>query len=185
MMRFVLATALAMALVAGTANARPKDADVAFIQKIYDNYLAEQKDDDLAHTDSLDAIETRASASLKKALKLENRCVMKTQEVCAIDADIAINAQDWLISDVKIHALSPATEDTKTIRADFKNLERQTQVDYFFVLEDGAWKIDEIEARDFNKDGSVRPDYTWRLKHSILKRLKQFRESRNSLLHRT
>lgn len=184
-MRALLATAIAIVLCAGNAHARPKDADVAFIQNIYDNYLAEQKDDDLAHTDSLDTIEKRASVSFKKALKLENRCVMKTQEVCAIDADIATNAQDWVLSDVKVHALTPATEEAKTIRADFKNMDRTTQVDYFFVQEDGVWKIDEIEARNLNADGSVKPDDTWRLKHSITKRLKQFRESRLSFLHRS
>lgn len=184
-MRGVLISAFAIMLLAGTAHARAKDADVAFIQKIYDNYLVEQKDDDLAHTDSLDTIEKRASVSLRKALRLENRCVMKTQEVCAINGDIATNAQDWLLSDVKVHKLPSSEEDAKTIRADFKNMDRTTQVDYFFVMEDGAWKIDEVEARNLNADGSVDAEYTWRLKHSILKRLKQFRESRSTLLHRT
>lgn len=182
----LLACTFTMLLIASSAHARPpKDADLAFIQKMYDQYLAEQKDDELEHTDSLDQIEKRASASLKKALKLENRCVMKTQEVCAIDADIAINAQDWEISDVHVHALSPENDHTKTIRADFKNLARTTQVDYLFILEKGAWKIDEVVAKDLNPDGSINPDYTWRLKETIFKTLKRFRESRISFLHRT
>ncbi len=184
-MRAGLATALAILLLAGTAQARTKDADVAFIQSIYDNYLAEQKDDDLAHTDSLDQIEKRASTSLKKALKLENRCVMKTQEVCAIDADIATNVQDWELSNVKVAVFGPVTEDSKTIRAEFTNMGQATQVDYFFVMEDGAWKVDEVEARNLSADGSVDAAYTWRLKEMIVKTLKQFRESRNSFLHRT
>lgn len=184
-MRSALASLLVALCVAAPAHATKLDAEARLIQTMYDGYVAAQKDGDAELADSLTIIEKHGTKELKRALRLERRCSMKTQGICAIDADIAINAQDWEISGIKIGSAAPTNDTQKIVRAEFRNLDRPTRVDYYFVREGDAWKINEVEAVTLNADSAPEEETRWRLKEHILKTLKQFNESRLSFLHST
>lgn len=187
-MRWGFAVCLTMMLVGGSYAhaAKPKpDAQHRLVATLYDAYIASQNDDDSEAPDTLAIIEKNASKSMKRALRLEKRCSMKTHEICAMDADITINGQDWQLSEVALSDLKAGSDDAKIVRAEFINSATKTRVDYHFVREDGAWKIDEIEAVNFKEDGSTDNKSRWRLKEHIFDTLKQFNETRVSFLYST
>jgi len=132
-MRVILAFLLAVAL--GSASP-PKGADrdpVTLIAAIYRTY---QKDD----IPELKGIYSKRLQALIDKDEKET----PAGDVGRIDWDVFIDGQDWKLSELKI---APVSRDpTKAqIRATFKNFGDRKSVLYDLVLEDGNWRIDEVQ----------------------------------------
>ena len=105
---------------------------------------------------ALDLIFPNASKALQAAIRKDHECEQREQGICNIDFDIIINAQDWDITKVTLK------EDVKNqlpvVEADFLNGTQQ-KVSYFFVRENDEWKIDDVEAIRYKKNGKIERKY--------------------------
>lgn len=124
---------------AGAGNPEPE----AIVRAVYGEYLQsrETSEGDLAK------IRHYASRSLATAIDKENRCVERSHEICAIDWDVLVDAQDRdVLTDFKVDAL--ARTGGRSVRACFKvfrNDKTPTCVSFSFIQENGAWKIDDVK----------------------------------------
>ncbi|WP_158817762.1 DUF3828 domain-containing protein [Methylocapsa sp. S129] len=153
---WALAAALAGALLVSGAparaqvNAREPDPAV-WLRQIYALYhRAEKSPSDISSSTEL--MGKRASKSLAALFKRDDACEVKEGGVCALDWDFIIDGQAWTLSNVKVDALVVAG-DKATVTVKFTNLAVACVNTYFFVREDGQWKIDDIET----KSGSEAP----------------------------
>jgi hypothetical protein len=151
--------ALACALTAFAApasaqvNAREPDPSV-WLRQIYDAYHRAEKSTSMNNGPDVGLIVKRASKSLAALFSKEDACVKKSGEICALDWDFVIDGQDWEISNVKVGA--PVIDgDKATVTATFRNFKSPCVNVYFFVREDGVWKVDEIETKS-GKDKPIR-----------------------------
>jgi uncharacterized protein DUF3828 len=131
-MRIILAVVLAVAL-AGAASAKPADSDpVTLITAIYKTYETDSAG--LPHIYS------------KRLQALVNKDDKETPdgEVGRIDWDVFIDGQDWKLTDLKI-ALVSQTPTQAQVRATFKNFDQPSNMLFDLVLEDGHWRINDIE----------------------------------------
>ena len=93
-----------------------------------------------------DLVERRASRALAALFKRDADCSRKSNEICALDWDFIIDGQDWEISQVKVGATAVAG-DKATVTVSFINMKTPCVNVYYFVREDGDWKVDDIETR--------------------------------------
>jgi hypothetical protein len=148
---WALASALIGGLTLGVAsapaqvNAREPDPTV-WLHQVYDLYHRAEKSSALLKQSSTELVGKRASKSLAALLARDNACAVKAQGVCALDWDFFIDGQDWTLSNVKVGALVVAG-DKATVTVTFRNFATACANVYFFVREDGQWKVDEIETK--------------------------------------
>ncbi len=129
-MRIILAFFLGFVL-AGAASAKSVDSDpVTLITAIYKTYETDQAG--LPHVFS------------KRLQALVDKDAKETPEgeVGRIDWDVFIDGQDWKLTELKITPVSQTSSQAQ-VRATFKI--RPSDMLFDLVLEDGHWRIDDIE----------------------------------------
>jgi hypothetical protein len=130
-MRIILAFILGFVL-AGSASAKSVDSDpVTLITEIYKTYETEQAE--LPHVFS-----KRLQALIDKDEKEAEGGVGR------IDWDVFIDGQDWKLTELKITPVSQ-TPSQAQVRATFKNFDKPSDLLIDLVLEDGHWRIDDIQ----------------------------------------
>jgi Protein of unknown function (DUF3828) len=131
-MRIILAFFLGFVL-AGAASAKSVDSDpVTLITAIYKTYETDQAG--LPHVFS------------KRLQALVDKDAKETPEgeVGRIDWDVFIDGQDWKLTELKITPVSQTSSQAQ-VRATFQNFDRPSDMLFDLVLEDGHWRIDDIE----------------------------------------
>jgi hypothetical protein len=153
------AAALAGGLLAAPApvlaqvNSREPDPAV-WLRQVYVLYHRAEKTPSLEEhaTDSL--IVKRASRSLAALFKKNEECESEQKGVCALDWDFVVDGQDFKLSNIKIGAPAVAGEKA-TVAVTFTNLGVRCANVYYFVREDGQWKVEDIETKT-GSDAPVR-----------------------------
>ncbi len=146
---------LLLALLAVGA-VHPATTPHAIVQALYAPYLANPHANSGAPSpDDETEIRDYASKSLKRAIDADRACEKREQGICNLDFDMVIAGQDWDISKFAI-ADGPATAMAQVVRATFDN-GGPVEVRFFFVRENGAWKIDDVEDLR-RKDDPIRRD---------------------------
>ena len=139
-MRILLALIFAIALGVASAHAEVDGDPVALITAIYQTYadntpsLGADAEPGLPHVYS-----QRLQALIDKDEK-------ETPEgmVGRIDWDVFVDGQDWQLSELKIALVSKSATRAQ-VRATFKNFDHPSNMLFDLVLEDGHWRIDDIE----------------------------------------
>jgi hypothetical protein len=132
-MRVILAFILGFVL-ARSASAKSVDGDaVTLITAIYKTYQTETDQPGLPHVFS-----KRLQALIDKDEKEAQG------EVGRIDWDVFIDGQDWKLTELKITPVSQ-TPSQAQVRATFKNFDKPSDMLFDLVLEDGHWRVDDIE----------------------------------------
>jgi hypothetical protein len=135
-MRSLLAFLLTMALGSASAQAQlPAQVDgdpVSLITAIYATYQDNKPG-------LPDIYSHRLQSLVDKDLK-------ETPEgmVGRIDWDVFVDGQDWQLSDLKIALVSKSATRAQ-VRATFKNFDQPSDMLFDLVLEDGHWRIDDIQ----------------------------------------
>ena len=130
-MRIILAFILGFVL-AGSASANSVDSDaVTLITAIYKTYETDQAE--LPHVFS-----KRLQALIDKDEKEAQGGVGR------IDWDVFIDGQDWKLTELKITPASQ-TPSQAQVRATFKNFDKPSDMLFDLVLEEGHWRIDDIQ----------------------------------------
>ena len=130
-MRIILAFILGFVL-AGSVSAKSVDSDaVTLITAIYKTYETDQAE--LPHVFS-----KRLQALIDKDEKEAQGGVGR------IDWDVFIDGQDWKLTELKITPVSQ-TPSQAQVRATFKNFDKPSDLLFDLVLEDGHWRIDDIQ----------------------------------------
>ena len=131
-MRIILAFFLGFVL-AGAASAKSVDSDpVTLITAIYKTYETDQAG--LPHVFS------------KRLQALVDKDAKETPEgeVGRIDWDLFVDGQDWQLTELKIGPVSQDATQAE-VRATFKSFGEPRDILYTLVLEDGYWRIDDIQ----------------------------------------
>jgi hypothetical protein len=154
---WVLAAAIAAGLLVGVAparaqvNAREPDPAI-WLRQVYDFYRRAEKSPALEDQATFRLVVKRASKSLAALFKRNDDCDAEGKGVCALDWDFVIDGQASELSNVKVGAAVFAG-DKATVTVRFRNLRVDCLNVYFFVREDGQWKVDDIKT----KQGSTPP----------------------------
>jgi hypothetical protein len=148
---WALAAAFAAGLVMAAAPARAqvnvREPDpVVWLREIYDLYLRAEKSPALQKQATIDLIVKRASKSFAALFRKNKACEARGQGVCALDWDFVIDGQDSQLSDITIGSAVIAG-DKATVTATFKNFTDACVNTYYFVREDGQWKVDDVETK--------------------------------------
>ena len=142
-----------MGVVEARAQASTGDADPAvWLRKVYELYHRAERSLSPNNQPSTGLVVKRASKSLAALFERDADCVAEGKGTCALDWDFVIDGQDWKLSNVQV---GPAvvTGDKATVTVRFKNFVSCVNV-YFFVREDGRWKVDDIETQS-GKDAPI------------------------------
>jgi hypothetical protein len=117
------------------AQAASSDEPVVIITNIYKAYSNKGTDPNLTPPYS------------KRLQKLVDDDANATPEgsVGNLDFDVFVNGQDWELSHVKVALVSRDAEHAQ-VRATFVNLKAPEEIRFFFVREDGSWRIDDIQS---------------------------------------
>ena len=147
-MRAWVTTMLALlAAGPGFAQVNPHETDPAvWLRQIYGLYQRAQKDEKLQAQATTHLVERRASRALAALFKRDAECSTKSNQVCALDWDFVIDGQDFELSQVKVGA-AQVSGDKATVTASFVNMKTPCVNVFYFVREDGVWKVDDIETR--------------------------------------
>lgn len=138
---------VAFLLASGLGAARAEEADpAAWLRQVYAIYQHAQKDDALKSHASYKLVERRASRAFAALFKRNEDCEKKSHEICALDWDFVIDGQDWELSEVNVGSTRIAG-DKATVTVSFKNVKTPCVNVYYFVRENGAWKVDDVETR--------------------------------------
>ena len=156
---WALAAALTAGLTAGAAPARAqvnlREPDPAvWLRQVYDLYHRAEKSPEMDIQSATELFAKRASKSLAALLKRDDDCTEKSKIICALDWDFVIDGQAWTLSNVKVGAAVVAG-DKATVTVSFRNMATACVNVYFFVRENGQWKVDDIETRS-GSDAPVR-----------------------------
>jgi len=137
-MRFVVLALLAVVLGAASPPAGVDGDPVALLTAIYKTYT------DIAPGE--DAVPGLSGVCSKRLQALLDKDEKETAEgdVGRIDWDLFVDGQDWQLTELKIvPALKEATR--AEVRATFKNFGEPRDILYTLVLENGHWRIDDIQ----------------------------------------
>ncbi|TAH32659.1 MAG: DUF3828 domain-containing protein [Alphaproteobacteria bacterium] len=132
------------------------------VQNLYKPYLDDPHADLQTEPSATDAIRPYASHALGNAIDMENACVNRTGEMCALDSDILIAGQDWDITDFRME--SENGKNSAIVRVYFKN-GLPVRTNFMFVKENQDWKIDEIESLLYDEDEKLAS--VWLLKRGL------------------
>lgn len=137
-MRIVVLALLAIALGAASPLGDADSDPVALITAIYQTYADIAPGED-GTPDVQDVYSKRLQALIDKDEK-------ETPEgdVGRIDWDLFVDGQDWQLSELKIVPVSQEAVQAE-VRATFKNFGEPRDILYTLVLENGHWRIDDIQ----------------------------------------
>lgn len=156
-MRMILAAALAAVLAAcgdpqttdstsapvGEAAADVSASDpAAAVRPIYDFYIAQSEGRERVQP----AYEAPHSAALTAAWAAFNERTDDEEMGGALGFDPYINAQDWTFRSVDVSVVTPPANGRSVVLARFTDFGRTNEILYDMVLENGAWKIDNVRA---------------------------------------
>jgi hypothetical protein len=130
----LIAIALGAASPLGDADSDPE----ALITAIYQTYT-----DIAPGEDAMPNIEGVYSEHLQ-ALVDKDEKETPEGEVGRIDWDVFVDGQDWQLTELKIVPVSQGPAQAQ-VRASFKNFGEPRDILYTLVLEDGHWRIDDIQ----------------------------------------
>ena len=114
-----------------------------WLRQVYDLYQRAEKSPALDQQATTDLVVKRASKSLAALFKRNDDCEAKSDAICALDWDFVIDGQDYRLSNVKVGSAG----DKAAVTVTFRNFTADSTNVYFFVREDGQWKVDDIETR--------------------------------------
>ncbi len=157
---------LIMFVQALSANAQVLQNPKEIVLELYQSYLKNSRIEPRGAPEALDLIFPKATISLGQAINREKACGVREQGFCNISADIIIDGHDWNISEFLLSE-QIVNSNRRVVSASFLNLGAKTKVIYFFIKEQGEWKIDEVEAIRLKSNGIT--DHKWALKESLLR----------------
>ena len=137
-MRIVVLALLAVVLSAASPPAGVDGDPVALLTAIYKTYT------DIGPGE--DGVPELSGVYSKRLQALIDKDEKETPEgdVGRIDWDLFVDGQDWQLTELKIvPALKEATR--AEVRATFKNFGEPRDILYTLVLENGHWRIDDIQ----------------------------------------
>ena len=138
LLRSLIAAALCALQVSGAlaATAQEPDSDpVTLIAAIYKTYKSDSPGLPQMYSKRLQALIDKDASETPEGM------------VGRIDWDVFVDGQDWQIKKLHISLVSK-TDDTATVRASFLNFDKQCNLLFDLVLEDGRWRIDEIQETE-------------------------------------
>ena len=135
----------AAAPVLAQVNAREPDPAV-WLRQIYDLYHHAEKTPSLEKQANDSLIVKRASTSLAALFKKNDECEVEQKGVCALDWDFVVDGQDDKLSNIKVGAPVVAGEKAM-VAVTFTNFGTPCANVYYFVREDGQWKVEDIETK--------------------------------------
>ncbi len=107
----------------------------ALIEAVYAPYIAGQIPEDEAALRS-EALNALYEADMQRS---------EEGEIGALDFDPYVDGQDFEITDLEID--EPIIDgDRSTVRVTFKNFGQPREMIYSLVIEEGAWKVDDLES---------------------------------------
>jgi hypothetical protein len=130
----LIAVALGAASPLGDADSDPE----ALIIAIYQTYT-----DIAPGEDGTPEVEGVYSKRLQALLDKDTKETPEG-EVGRIDWDVFVDGQDWQLTELKIVPVSKEATRAE-VRATFKNFDEPRDLLYSLVLEDGHWRIDDIQ----------------------------------------
>ncbi|HUO92831.1 MAG TPA: DUF3828 domain-containing protein [Rhizomicrobium sp.] len=137
----LFACGLAVAPAKASSEMQPED----IVRLLYADYMS-GPGKNLPTQSAEDKIRPYATRGLQKAIDENDRCEKNSREVCAIDFDYIIAGQDWgKLLGFRIDRRTVG--ESLIVRARFREqgMGPDTQVvQYTFVKEDDAWKIDDV-----------------------------------------
>ena len=131
-MRAIAALMLAVAL---GAAAPPEEIDrdpVTLIAAIYQSYQDDAPLPFNFYSERLQALVDKDERETQEGM------------VGRIDWEVIVDGQDWRLSELKIESVSQSAARAQ-IRATFKNFGEPRDILFDLVLEEGGWRIDEIQ----------------------------------------
>ena len=137
-MRRLCLILIAIALGAGSPLGDAYSDPEALITAIYQTYT-----DIAPGEDGTPEVEGVYSARLQALLDKDAKETPEG-EVGRIDWDVFVDGQDWQLTELKIVPVSKEATRAK-MRATFKNFGEPRDLLYSLVLEDGHWRIDDIQ----------------------------------------
>ena len=137
-MRIVVLAFLAIALGAASPPAEVDGDPVALLTAIYKTYT------DIGPGE--DGVPGLPGVYSKRLQALIDKDEKETPEgdVGRIDWDLFVDGQDWQLSELKIVPVSKEAAQAE-VRATFKNFDEPRDILYTLVLENGHWRIDDIQ----------------------------------------
>ena len=137
-MRIVVLAFLAIALGAASPPAEVDGDPVALLTAIYKTYT------DIGPGE--DGVPGLSGVYSKRLQALIDKDEKETPEgdVGRIDWDLFVDGQDWQLSELKIVPVSQESAQAE-VRATFKNFDEPRDILYTLVLENGHWRIDDIQ----------------------------------------
>jgi Protein of unknown function (DUF3828) len=142
----------------------PQTSPKQIVEALYKPYLADPHAEKSGSPGALDLILPYASKSLQSAIHKNEECERREQGICNIDFDIIINAQDWDLSNFT-HQKETKNQ-LPVVRAIFSN-GGKNKVSYFFIREQGDWRIDDVEAIRYKHNGAI--EYKYKLKKELVR----------------
>jgi len=137
-MRLVAVVLLAVALGAASPLGDADGEPVALITAIYQTYT-----DIAPGEDSVPDVQGVYSKRLQALVDKDEKQTPEG-EVGRIDWDLFVDGQDWQLTELKIVLVSQSATQAE-VRATFKNFDEPRDILYSLVLEDGRWRIDDIQ----------------------------------------
>jgi hypothetical protein len=152
-----------------TIGAFAAEAPENIIRDLYKEYIPGDINPDRS---ALEKIRPFASKTLQQAIDMEHRCQARSKEICAIDFDYIIAGQDWgKLNNFRIERTKSHNGLNLLVHFSEQDVEpSQHVVAYFFVKENNAWRIDDVND---DKNGLS-------LKAAITRYFKEFDENNNS-----
>jgi len=150
----VIVYALAVLALAGHPAAPVTPHGI--VEALYAPYVADPHAKGTGPSESaVDSIRRFADRDLKHLISADDACQKREQGICNIDFDFLIAGQDWDLSKFSITD-NPVTGDHQIVHANFES-GGPVEVRFYFIRQDGAWKIDDVENLR-PKDDPIRRD---------------------------
>jgi hypothetical protein len=155
MSRFLTFLALSLTF-AFPALAADSDTPDAFLKGIYSHYGdSDKKDGAGVMIDSAAQLRRYFTADLVALIEADEKAAEKRGDVPTLDGDPFIDAQDWQVTDLKIHVDSQTATAAKAT-VTFENVKEPKVVQLDLVNTPKGWRIADIFWKG---DGSLRALY--------------------------
>ncbi len=117
------------------------------IQIVSDLFRPYMNDDNSIDTDAFRFIVKVATPELARLVLADRKCVRTTREVCRLDFDPIIWAQDWKIRDFSLH-VSNDQSDRQSVFVQFYHFNEVRKIQFDFILIKSRWFLSDIQGYD-------------------------------------